>query len=309
MSPGRSRIDPPKIDRHWLRATLATLVLVGLVAAALGADLPVALGSLAICGLGFGFFYLLFPGGSHFGVTMANALAVYACLFVFFRDANFAAASELASIIGLALPVVAFLAGCFWRRRRIAGSIAARRRDEVVHLPRMDRWLPAIALVGAASFGLPLLDLPAGTQDAALIAAMAVIGAAAALAAREVVVLLIEIALVFEGVTARLDRLLMPVMAFLTFYSLLVVVFACLYRIAELTAGQPQFMVAGHPARLGFGDALYFSVITIATVGYGDITPAGPLVRGLAAIEVVLGLLLLLFGFSEIMRTRDPDKR
>jgi voltage-gated potassium channel len=297
------------IDRHWLRATLATLVLVGLVAAALGADLPVALGSLAICGLGFGFFYLLFPGGSHFGVTMANALAVYACLFVFFRDANFAAASEIASTIGLALPVVAFLGGCFWRRRRIASSIAARRREQAVHLPRMDRWLPAIILVGAASFALPLLNLPAAHQDAALLGAMALIGAAAALAAREVVVLLIEIAMVFEGVTARLDRLLMPVMAFLTFYSLLVVVFACFYRIADLTNGVPQFLVSGQPVHLGFGDALYFSVITIATVGYGDITPSGPLVRGLAAVEVVLGLLLLLFGFSEIMRTRSPDKR
>ena len=112
---------------------------------------------------------------------------------------------------------------------------------------------------------------------------------------------------VFESVTARLDRLLMPVMAFLTFYSLLVVVFACLYRIADLTLAAPPFIVLGHPAHISFADALYFSVITIATVGYGDIIPLGPLARGLASVEVVLGLLLLLFGFSEIMRTSRSD--
>jgi len=86
------------------------------------------------------------------------------------------------------------------------------------------------------------------------------------------------------------------------------VVFASLYRLAEMSLGTGQFVVRGAVTNISFADALYFSVITIATVGYGDITPVGPLVRGLASIEVVAGLLLLLFGFSEIMRTRNrPD--
>jgi voltage-gated potassium channel len=250
----------------------------------------------------------MFPGGSHFGVTMANALAVYVCVFVFFRDANYHDASQAASTVAMALPVLFFLGGCFARRRRVASSIHARRGPGVVRLPRIDRWIPVLALVGAASFAIPRLGLSPAGQDVALIVSMTVIAIAVAYAARDVVVLLIDIALVFEGVTARLDRLLMPVMAFLTFYSLLVVVFACLYRIADLTLAAAQFVVLGSPARIGFADALYFSVITIATVGYGDITPAGPLVRGLAAIEVVLGLLLLLFGFSEIMRSRETRK-
>jgi len=58
---------------------------------------------------------------------------------------------------------------------------------------------------------------------------------------------------------------------------------------------------------LSFSDTIYFSVITLSTVGYGDITPVGPLVRALATVEVVAGLLLLLFGFAEIMRSGDPD--
>ena len=36
--------------------------------------------------------HLLFPGGAHFGMTVANFLAIYACMFEFFRDANFPAA-------------------------------------------------------------------------------------------------------------------------------------------------------------------------------------------------------------------------
>jgi len=299
---------PGGVDRHWLHAVVFTLVLVGLVVAAMGGDWPFALSALATCGVGFGFFYLVFPGGSHFGVTMANSVALYACLFVFFRDANFAGAPHAYQIVALAVPVLAFLAGCFVRRAAIAAAIHARRHHAPTHLPRVSRWLPGIAAVGALSFGLPRLGLPAEAQGAALVGSMAVIGLITALAVRDVVLLLVDIALVFETVSERLDRLVMPVMAFLTYYSLLVVVFASLYRLAEMSLGTGQFVVRGAVTNISFADALYFSVITIATVGYGDITPVGPLVRGLASIEVVAGLLLLLFGFSEIMRTRNrPD--
>jgi voltage-gated potassium channel len=68
-----------------------------------------------------------------------------------------------------------------------------------------------------------------------------------------------------------------------------------------------MFLVHNRPAELSFSEAMYFSVITLATVGYGDITPAAPLVRALAMLEVVAGLLLLLFGFAEIMRSGGPD--
>jgi voltage-gated potassium channel len=95
------------------------------------------------------------------------------------------------------------------------------------------------------------------------------------------------------------------VVAFLTYYTLLILVFACLYRIAQNVAGFGQFRVYGRAASLNFAESLYFSVVTIATVGYGDIVPDGAFVRALAAGEVICGVLLLLFGFSEIMRARE----
>src|SRR5262249_49098777 len=61
----RSRHRLVHLDRHWLRSTGFTLLLVGLVAAAIGADWTATLSSLLTCAVGFGFFYLLFPGGAH----------------------------------------------------------------------------------------------------------------------------------------------------------------------------------------------------------------------------------------------------
>lgn len=295
------------LNWHWVRQVGFTVVLVGLVSVAQGAEWRLALAALAICATSLGFFYLAFPGGLHFGITMANFLAVYACMFVFFRDANFPDARLGPSIAALALPVVTFLLRCFLARHRVAAMIHARRRQELTHLPRLTRWLPATALVGALTFVLPRFAVPPEGQGTLLVAAMAVIAVAVAYAQRDMILLMMDVAMVFEGVASRIDRLVMPVMAFLTFYALLVVVFACLYRIAELSLGAAQFMVHGRMSALSFPDALYFSVITISTVGYGDIAPVGTLVRGLAGLEVVCGLMLLLFGFAEIMRGSGPE--
>jgi voltage-gated potassium channel len=298
---------PRKIDYHWLRALLSTMGLVALVAAAGGAELPLAVAGLAVSCVGFGFFYLLFPGGTAFGITVANALAVYLCLFQFFRDASFQQAPELFVFAAAMLPVIAFLLGCIVRRRAIASALRARHRHNVQQLPRLRRWFPAVTFVAAASFALPRLQLNAAQQGYALLAGMMLISGSIAFAVRDVVLLLMEVAAVFESVRHRLRRLLMPVMAFLTYYSLLIVVFACLYRIAQFSTLAGQFVVHGSPTNISFPDALYFSVITMATVGYGDITPAGALVRALASVEVVLGVLLLLFGFSEIMRAGNAE--
>ena len=40
-------------------------------------------------------------------------------------------------------------------------------------------------------------------------------------------------------------------------------------------------------------DALYFSFVTLTTIGYGDITPAAPFARMLAIAEATIGTLYL----------------
>jgi voltage-gated potassium channel len=304
----RSRAHLVGLDRHWLRSTGFTLALVGLIAFAIGADWTSTFFSLATCAIGFGFFYLLFPGGAHFGMTVANFLAIYACVFEFFRDANFPAAPRSFALAAVGVPVLGFLAGCVLRRRQVYSIIHARRIRELEHLPRMTGWFLGVLAVGAATFGLPRLDLDAPAQGIALLAAMSVVTLFVVVAVRDVVLVMIDIAMVFEGVAARLDQLVRPLMAFVTFYLLLVVVFACLYRIADLTSRVPQFALHASPARISFVDALYYSVAAITTVGFGDIAPTSLLVRALTGLEVVSGVLMLLFGFSEIMRSAGSDR-
>jgi voltage-gated potassium channel len=293
---------PPRLDRGWLRSVTFTVGLVGLVAVAAGEEWVFSLSAVLSCAVGFGFFYLLFPGGLHFGVVVANFVAIYACLFVFFRDNNFPLAPRPMVPLALALPLIGFLAGCILRRRSVAGMIRARRSRALLHLPRLVRWVPATVIVGVLSFGVPDLHLGAQAQGQVLLAAMAIIAVSVFSAARDVVLLQMDVALIFENVTERVHELVMPMMAFLTLYSLLVVVFACLFRIAEMATGTHQLAFHGTPINASFPDALYFSLVTLSTVGYGDLAPVGPLARLLSGMEVVSGLLLLLFGFSEIMR-------
>ena len=78
-------------------------------------------------------------------------------------------------------------------------------------------------------------------------------------------------------------------------YLLLGILFYTFYSLAQIT--NPGAFVSGGDVltdRSGSGrytSLIYFSFVTLTTLGYGDITPAIPLTRALAAIEAVLGQL------------------
>lgn len=80
------------------------------------------------------------------------------------------------------------------------------------------------------------------------------------------------------------------VLGVLCIYLLLALVFASLSQF--LVTFEPDYLngVNGTPTA---SDLLYFSVITIATVGYGDLTPATDLARAVSVVEALTGQLYL----------------
>ena len=52
----------------------------------------------------------------------------------------------------------------------------------------------------------------------------------------------------------------------------------------------------GAPRALSFSESIYFSIVSMSTVGYGDIVPHSSLARLLGSLEVICGFMLLLFG-------------
>jgi hypothetical protein len=104
-------------------------------------------------------------------------------------------------------------------------------------------------------------------------------------------------------------------------YLLLGVAFGHLYCLVE--AARPgSFLVQGQVAAFPPGEGnrhsplTYFSLITLTTVGYGDVTPASPPARSLACLEAVAGqfyiavVISTLIGLrvSAAIREREPRR-
>jgi ion channel len=96
------------------------------------------------------------------------------------------------------------------------------------------------------------------------------------------------------------------ILGLLSIYLLIGMFFAALYATIGLAANEPFFAQTKTPEPVDF---TYFSYITIATVGYGDLTPANPLPRMLAAIEGLTGQLYLVtvvaVAVSRVRTRRD----
>lgn len=259
---------------------------------------------IGVAALGLGTLYLLFPHGMHAAFGISAGLAVYACLFTVMARAAFPDAPAWSRASAFLMPVAAFLVAVWWRRGQLRLVAEADKPFDLDHLPRMARWLIPVWAIGAFSLALPVNRLPVFDQGVALLGAMAVISVIVAASVGGVVRLLTDMALMTQELAGRAGRLLVPMIAFLAMYVMLVVVFACLYRIAQGLSMHSLFHGPQGPVPLPFPDALYFSLVTQATVGYGDVTPHDDGIRLLASVQVVAGQLLLLFGFAEIMRTR-----
>ncbi len=97
------------------------------------------------------------------------------------------------------------------------------------------------------------------------------------------------------------------VLGVLCVYLLLALLFASIH---ELLAAFSDHYLNGAPDPPSASDLLYFSVITITTVGYGDITPASESARSVAVTEALVGQLYLVSVVAGVVAGwRASDRR
>ena len=71
----------------------------------------------------------------------------------------------------------------------------------------------------------------------------------------------------------------------------------------------PGSFGGGAAGQFDFPHAIYFSFVTIATLGYGDVVPVSPPARGLAIVEGISGQMYLAVLVARLVSlyARDPD--
>jgi Ion channel len=91
----------------------------------------------------------------------------------------------------------------------------------------------------------------------------------------------------------------------------------CIYLLIAMFFGSMDVLLAtltshyvhGASTPVNTSQMLYFSVITLTTVGYGDISPANSLAEGVAAIEALIGQLYLVSVVAVVVSRYRPTRR
>jgi hypothetical protein len=78
------------------------------------------------------------------------------------------------------------------------------------------------------------------------------------------------------------------------------------WLVAELIPN--AFAFNGGDKSMQGSNGLYFSFVTLATVGYGDITPVSKVARMLAASEAITGLLYVAVLIARLVSLQEPRK-
>ena len=286
-------------ERLWTIALTTAMVGLVVFAIAIVENYLAAVVVVAIIAL-VAIFRIWFQSSRAFCLTLANLAGIYACIFLFFSETNFLQASVGARSIAFVMPLMAFVIGSFRHRAAVSRVAVSMRIYNKQHIFRIVSWLIPVFAIGALSFFVPAKVLDIDLADGTLLTAMAAISLIVLTVSPEVAAFLLDTGLLFEEFSERVARLIVPAFAFLTCYSLLVIVFASFYAVLDHLSGGGNFRIDGVVRAISFPESLYFSLTTLSTVGYGDIAPASNPMRVVAGIEVVCGILLLLFGFNEI---------
>ncbi len=180
-------------------------------------------------------------------------------------------------------PVLSLLSGPFYMAVFcVAGWLIGARR----------RWLTAYL-----ALALPAFFFGVGLQFFAAPSSLEVVNALLGLGIQLLLIYLVfRFSLLEHGATA-LDRIFAGVCG----YLILGLLWANAYKIHELLS--PGGFVSGNGGSISpdDGSLLYFSLVTLSTLGYGDISPVTPRTRILSALEAVTGTLYLAVFISTLV--------
>jgi hypothetical protein len=88
-------------------------------------------------------------------------------------------------------------------------------------------------------------------------------------------------------------------------YLLMGILWSRLYQIAGLMIPGAFHMDGGTATLTSY---LYFSFVTLATIGYGDISPVHPVVRNLAILEAITGQMYIAVLIARLVSATTPKE-
>ncbi len=303
------KIKPPL----W-NGLVFTAILLGSIALAIRQAYPgiAVLAVLTVLAL-VAVFHFALGATDFFGMIFANSVGVYTCLYIVFLSTNFPRAEPAGQQIGYLLPLVGFAAGVLTGRRQLHPLVAHIPRHRATAFKGATLWVGPLAIVAIVSSFLRIPSWTPPSQDLALVASMTVVGVIGFGASRRISVFLIETGAVFRAFFANAVNLMQPAFALLTCYSLVIILFGAAYTIFDQMSVAPNFAILGAAMPMTFPEGLYLSVATLTMVGYGDITPISGVARLFVSIELICGVVLLLFGVEAMLQRgthsnkRGPD--
>jgi hypothetical protein len=155
--------------------------------------------------------------------------------------------------------------------------------------PRRMRVTVVLAVVGALMAMFGSISGDGRLQGAALLVIGLLVGGGPVVLVRRI----------FERNRVTVDEIAAAFAA----YVQIGLFFAFMYAGAAQLGSSPFFASGGSPR---FGDFLYFSIITITTVGYGDLAPVTGVGRSLVMMETLLGQVFLVVLVARLVAQLGP---
>lgn len=280
-----------------------TIILLGSIALAIRETYPgIAVIAITAVLILVVLFHFALEAHDFFSVIFANSVGVYTCLYIVFVSTNFPASASIGQQVGYLLPLAGFAMGVLASRRRLHAVVAHIPRHHPAALRGFTIWVGPLAIVAIVTSFLRIPSWLPDSQNAALLISMTIVGLIGFGASRRISQFLMETGALFRSFFANAVRLVQPAFALLTCYSLVIILFGAAYTIFDQMSVTPNFATLGAITPMTFPEGLYLSVATLTMVGYGDITPVSAVARLFVSIELVCGVVLLLFGVEAMLQ-------